>query len=58
MLKGRVALVTGGTTGIGKEIALTLARAGADVCVNYYIGDDVVHTRLKRMYQVLLNQKP
>jgi 3-oxoacyl-[acyl-carrier protein] reductase len=34
-LDGRVAIVTGSSTGLGKAIALTLGQAGARVTVNY-----------------------
>ena len=34
-LKDRVALVTGGTRDVGRQIALTLAAEGATVAVNY-----------------------
>lgn len=38
-LKGRRALVTGGSRGIGRECALSLAREGAGVCINYVRND-------------------
>ncbi len=36
LLKGRKAIVTGGSTGIGKATSQRLAREGASVCINYY----------------------
>ena len=40
-LEGKVAIVTGGTRGIGKAIILDLAANGADVALNYRKSDDL-----------------
>lgn len=40
LLKGQKALVTGGSSGIGKAVAIELAKAGAEVVVNYTRGED------------------
>jgi 3-oxoacyl-[acyl-carrier protein] reductase len=51
-LEGRVALVTGASRGIGKAIALTYAREGANVAVNYVKGAEeaeAVAAKIRKM---------
>ncbi|MES2775286.1 MAG: SDR family oxidoreductase [Bacteroidota bacterium] len=36
LLTGKVAIVTGGSRDIGRQVSLKLAAAGAKVCVNYF----------------------
>src|SRR5438876_882852 len=59
-LKGRTALVTGGSRGIGRAIALALGEEGADVAVNYVSSEgparDVVENIKKMGRRAILAQ--
>ncbi|WP_291579859.1 elongation factor P 5-aminopentanone reductase [Clostridium sp. UBA6640] len=48
-LKGKVAIITGGTRGIGKSIALELSRKGASVILNYKNNDDSAKKTLEEI---------
>ena len=46
-LDGKIALVTGGSRGIGRAIAVELARAGALTFINYVRNEDAASETLK-----------
>jgi len=51
-LENKAALIAGGTKGIGLEIALTLARMGARVALNYGHNDEAAAQALKQVQAV------
>jgi 3-oxoacyl-[acyl-carrier protein] reductase len=55
ILKGRVALITGGSRGIGNAIALTFATEGADIVVNYLNSRDLAEATVKRIRSMRCN---
>ena len=49
MLKGQKALVTGANSGIGKGVAIELAKANADVVVNYVSHENVAFELVEQL---------
>jgi 3-oxoacyl-[acyl-carrier protein] reductase len=48
-LSGKAAVVTGGSRGIGKAIALRLAEQGADICFSYQANQDAATATAKEI---------
>jgi glucose 1-dehydrogenase len=48
-LKGKVAIVTGGNSGIGKAIALELARQGANIVIDYIVHPEATEEEEKQI---------
>ncbi len=48
-LKGKAAIVTGGTRGIGRAVALMLAKEGCDVAINYRKSDKEARSLVKEI---------
>jgi 3-oxoacyl-[acyl-carrier protein] reductase len=51
-LQGKTALVTGGSSGIGRAIALALGHEGADVAVHYHHGEDEAEAAVQDLQQL------
>ena len=55
VLKGKVAIVTGGSRGIGQAIVLKLAELGADVAFNYHKSEDAAQSLQQEVQKMNVN---
>ena len=56
-LNGKVAIVTGGNSGIGRAIALGLAKAGANIAIDYVAhpeATDALESEISRLGAVAI----
>lgn len=55
MLKNKNAVITGATRGIGREIAITLAKNGANIAINYRKENDDLNSLLNELRELGVN---
>lgn len=56
-LKGKVALITGGDSGIGRSVAILYAKEGANVAIGYYDEHQDVEDTVKRLKELGVDVK-
>ena len=57
LLKGKTALITGASRGIGKAIALVYAREGADIAIANVVDDEEFRNAVKQIGALGVNAK-
>ena len=57
MLQNKVAIVSGGDSGIGRAIVLALANAGASVAINYHRNQDAAEDVRRQVEQGFSRQR-
>jgi 3-oxoacyl-[acyl-carrier protein] reductase len=55
MLKGKTAVITGASRGIGKAVAIRLGKAGANLVLNYRSNDEAMDTLLEALEKEGIN---
>ena len=53
-LNGKVAIVTGGNSGIGKAITLALAGAGANIVIDYVANEQATEAQYEKVMEINL----
>jgi 3-oxoacyl-[acyl-carrier protein] reductase len=51
-LQGRVALITGGSRGIGRATAILFAKANADVAITYHVNENAAKSTLEEIQRL------